>query len=137
MKTAAISERADRWKHITTHRELFILEQGGIIIDNPGMREIGITDDTLWLETTFDDIMQLAKQCKFKDCTHTWEVWCAIDQALENDEIDEDSYHNFQKLQKEEAHYNTSNIEKKRKGKHLSKAISTMKKWPKWNKYDY
>lgn len=135
MKTAAISESVDRWKHVTTHRELFVLKSWGIIIDNPGMRELGVVDNIGWLETTFDDIIEISENCKFKNCTHTGEEWCAIKIAFENDEIDIDSYNNFQKLQKEKVHYNTSAMEKKRKDKHLSKEISRMKKRNTWNKY--
>ncbi len=134
MKTATISESVDRWKHITTHRELFVLESWGIIVDNPGMREIGIVDNAEWLETTFDDIVEISKNCKFRGCTHSGEAWCAIERAFENNQIDEDSYNNFQKLQKEKAHYNMTTVEKKRKGKNLSKEISRMKNRNKGNK---
>ena len=69
LKTGPISQSTNKGKHITNHRELFVLENGGIIIDNPGMREVGIADTSGGLETTFDRIIRLSLNCKFKDCT--------------------------------------------------------------------
>ena len=128
MKTGSISDSANRWMHVTTHRELIVLDNGGIIIDNPGMREIGMTDNEEWLKTTFEKIKKLSRQCKYKDCKHAWDIWCAIQKAFENGEIDEESYINFQKLQKENDHYAKTTLDKKKKGKDLSKVIKNMKK---------
>ena len=61
MKIREISDSSDRGKHVTTHRELRVLDYGGIIIDNPGMREIGMTDSTEGLESTFERILELSK----------------------------------------------------------------------------
>ena len=113
MNTGAISKGVDRGKHVTTHRELIVLERGGILIDNPGMREIGITKVSAGLEMTFDDIIELAQNCKFKNCRHTSEKGCAILNALENGDIDSDSYANFQKMEKERIFLNL--VLKKRK----------------------
>ena len=135
MDTGAISESIDRGKHITSHRELIVLENGGILIDNPGMREVGIADSTMGLEVTFDAIVKLSQSCKFKDCTHTNEKGCAILEAIETEELDTDSYENFQKLQKEKTHYESSTIEKRRKDKDLGKLIKSVKKDRKRNKY--
>lgn len=74
MKTDTISQSTNKGRHITSHRELIVLENGGILIDNPGMREVGIADTTSGLETTFDRIISLSQKCKFKDCTHTNEI---------------------------------------------------------------
>ena len=62
---------SSRGRHVTTHRELHVLENGGILIDNPGMREIGIADSAIGLEITFEAIAVLAADCRFKDCFHT------------------------------------------------------------------
>ncbi|MEP3210505.1 MAG: ribosome small subunit-dependent GTPase A [Maribacter sp.] len=135
MPTAAISEKIDRGKHITTHRELVVLESGGILIDNPGMREIGITTSSAGLETTFDVVIELAQNCKFSDCTHTNEKGCAILTAVASGEIDSDSYANFQKMEKERDFFESSVAEKKKKDKDLGKLIKNMKKERNRNRY--
>ncbi|MEP3389752.1 MAG: ribosome small subunit-dependent GTPase A, partial [Reichenbachiella sp.] len=104
MGTGEISESIDRGKHVTTHRELVVLESGGILIDNPGMREVGIADSTGGLEMTFDEVLELSEDCKYKDCTHLHEEGCAILEALENGELDQESYNNYQKMYKEKMH---------------------------------
>ncbi len=82
MKTDIISQSTNKGRHITSHRELIILENGGILIDNPGMREVGISDTTGGLENTFGRIVSLSQNCKFKDCTHTCEKGCSVLEAV-------------------------------------------------------
>ena len=105
MRTDTISQSTNKGKHVTSHRELIILEDGGILIDNPGMREVGIADSTSGLEITFDKIIRLAQHCKFNDCTHTNEVGCAVIEAVAKGEIDPASYKNYLKLEREKAHF--------------------------------
>mgnify|MGYP002619495729 CR=1 FL=1 len=123
MKTGEISQVSQRGKHITSHREMIILENGGILIDNPGMREVGIADSPGGLENTFDTIMSLAENCKFKDCTHTQEIGCSILEALERGKLDKNTYENYLKMEREREHYETSAAEKKRKEKIFGKII--------------
>jgi ribosome biogenesis GTPase len=127
VKTGSISESIDRGKHITSRRELVVLEKG-ILIDNPGMREVGITDAFDGFEMTFDDILNLAQDCKYNDCTHTNEDACAVLAALENDDLNPESYDNFLKLEKERLHFESNAQERKKKGKALGKLIKNMKK---------
>lgn len=127
MDTDEISERIDRGKHVTTHRELIVLDQG-ILIDNPGMREIGITDSQEGLGTTFNRILSLSADCRYKDCTHINETDCAVLKALDLGELDHDSYENFIKMEKERAHFESSAHDRKKKGKDLGKMIKDMKK---------
>lgn len=134
MDTAEISENIDRGKHVTSHRELIVLENG-ILIDNPGMREVGITNISDGLEMTFDEILNLAQDCKFNDCTHTSEKGCAIMSAIENDEIDADSYANFIKMEKEKMHFESDATERKKKDKDLGKMIKSVQKQRRNNKY--
>jgi ribosome biogenesis GTPase len=135
MNTSSISSSIDRGKHITTHRELILLENGGILIDNPGMREVGIADTKKGLEITFDDITNLSKKCKYKDCTHTNENGCAVLKALELGEIDKESYANFQKMEKERAFFESSVEDRKIKNKNFGKMIKNVKKHRKRNKF--
>lgn len=124
MKTNTISASANRGRHVTTHRELLVLENGGILIDNPGMREIGITDSTSGLETTFETIVELSQECKFNDCTHTSEKGCAVISALESGEIDKSSYENYLKMEREKDHYESTIAERRKKDKSFGKMVN-------------
>lgn len=89
----------DKGRHTTTRRELVLLENGGMVIDTPGMRELGLEGADL--SRTFADIDDLAVQCKFSDCTHTNEHRCAIQQAICDGELSPDRFASYQKLKKE------------------------------------
>lgn len=134
MRTDAISESTNKGKHVTSHRELFILENGGILIDNPGMREVGIADTANGLEITFDKIFQLSENCRFKDCTHTNEIGCVIIEAVEKGEIDQSSYENYLKMEKEKAHFESTVAERREKDKEFGKIVKNYKKAMKKNK---
>ncbi len=135
MKTGEISSSVNKGKHITSHRELIVLKSGGILIDNPGMREVGIADTSRGLETTFESILDYSQNCQFKDCTHTHETNCAILEAVETGEIDEKSYSNFIKMEKEKIHFESDAIERKKKDKDFGKMIKNVKNQRKNNKY--
>jgi ribosome biogenesis GTPase len=127
-KTQPIREKDGRGKHTTTRRELIILENGAIIIDNPGMRELGVISNEAGLENTFNEIDELSDQCKYKDCTHTVEAGCAVLEALESGEISEERYNNYIKLYKESQYNEMSYVDKRQKDKKFGKFFhSTMK----------
>ncbi|MGZ3899762.1 MAG: ribosome small subunit-dependent GTPase A [Bacteroidia bacterium] len=128
MQTGTISQSTNKGKHITSHRELIVLENGGILIDNPGMREVGIADSTSGLEITFEKIIRLAQNCKFKDCTHTNEIGCAVIEAVAKGEIDRASYENYLKLEREKAHFESSVVERRKKDKDFGKMVKNYKK---------
>ncbi len=135
MQTDAISTITDRGKHVTSHRELFVLNEGGIVIDNPGMREVGMADNSEGIERTFDEIYTLAENCRFKDCTHSHEQGCAVLEALETGNLDSSVYENFKKLEREQAHFNSTVREKKEKDKNFGKHIRKVKEQRKKNKF--
>ena len=135
MRTDSISVSTNKGRHITSHRELIVLESGGILVDNPGMREVGIADTSSGLETTFDRIIRLSLNCKFKDCTHTNEVGCSVIEAVENGEIDKKSYENYLKMERENAHFESTIEEKRKKDKEFGKVIKNYKKEMKKNKF--
>ncbi len=135
MRTDTISQSTNKGRHVTSHRELIILENGGILVDNPGMREVGIADTTCGLEITFDKIVSLSQNCKFKDCTHTRETGCSILEAVEKGDIDKNSYENYLKLEREKAHFELTVVEKRKKDKELGKIIKNYKKDMNKNKY--
>lgn len=93
----------DHGRHTTTHRELFILPAGGLIIDTPGMRELQVWEIDDGLNHLFEDIIQLSKQCKFNDCLHRNEPGCAVQRAIKNGELDEKRLDNYNKMEKEAA----------------------------------
>ena len=128
MKTGEISSSVNKGRHITSHRELIVLENGGILIDNPGMREVGLADTTSGLEITFDTILEYAQDCKYKDCTHVNEAGCAILEGVDNGEIDQDSYANFRKLEKEKMHFESDAQERKKKDKDFGRMVKGVKK---------
>jgi ribosome biogenesis GTPase len=128
MKTGSISESTRKGKHVTSHRELVVLESGGILIDNPGMREVGIADAASGIADTFNRIASLSKDCKYKDCTHIQESGCAVLEAVKNGEIESDSYENYLKLEREKSHFESSVAEKRRKDKKFGKMLKNYKK---------
>ena len=83
----------------STRREMFLLPNGGVVIDTPGMREIGL--ESADLSKTFTDIDELSTRCKFNDCTHTNEPKCAVQEALEQGLISKDRLESYKKLKKE------------------------------------
>lgn len=123
MKTLTISQSTGKGRHTTSHRELIVLESGGILIDNPGMREVGIADTTNGLETAFDHIVGFARNCRFGNCTHTSEAGCAVLEALENGQLDKDSYDNYLKMEREKAHFASTTAERRKKEKQFGKIV--------------
>lgn len=128
MRTDAISQTTNKGRHVTSHRELIVLDNGGIVIDNPGMREVGIADSTGGLETTFDMIVSLAQNCRFKDCTHTNEIGCSVLNSIEKGEIDQASYENYLKMEREKLHFESTVAEKRKKDKEFGKLMKNYQK---------
>jgi ribosome biogenesis GTPase len=128
LKTGQISQSTNKGRHISDHRELFVLENGGIIIDTPGMKELGMTDSIDGINTTFQDIYELSMKCKFTDCKHIDESGCAVIEALNNGEIDKDSLDNFIKIQNEQQRFRTTLVEKHKKDKAFGKMMKNYKK---------
>ncbi|QNR25349.1 ribosome small subunit-dependent GTPase A [Croceimicrobium hydrocarbonivorans] len=135
LKTQSISNSNQKGRHTTTHRELFILANGAIVIDTPGMREIGITDDASALEATFESIQEIARNCKFSDCQHEGEKGCAIQAAIDSGELSEELYASYHKLKLEQKHYSTSLKEKRAKERAQGKLFKAGKAHRKNHKY--
>ncbi len=94
----------DRGKHTTTHRELMVLPNGGLIIDTPGMRELQLWEADDATEQVFHDIHELEDQCRFRDCTHGTEPGCAVKEAIEDGTLTQGRFDSYRKLQKELAY---------------------------------
>ncbi|MCP4633229.1 MAG: ribosome small subunit-dependent GTPase A [candidate division Zixibacteria bacterium] len=101
LKTGAVRDYDNKGRHTTTHRELILLPEGGMVIDTPGMREIQIWEDEEGLEKTFSDIEELSLQCRFRDCKHQDEPGCAVQKAIEDETLEQKRYQSYLKLQRE------------------------------------
>jgi ribosome biogenesis GTPase len=123
-----VRQKDGKGRHTTTSRELFILDNGAMIIDTPGMRELGSLETKQGLDETFEDIDHLASDCRFNDCSHTTEKGCAVLAALQTGEIDEKRYENYLRLEREIAHNQMSIAEKRRKDKEFGKMCKNIMK---------
>lgn len=102
--TAAVREDDSRGRHTTTHRELFTLPGGALLIDTPGIRSLEVAGADEGVETTFDDIIELATQCRFSDCRHGSEPGCAVRVALDAGTLSHERLASHRKLERELAH---------------------------------
>ena len=135
LKTSPISASTNKGRHTTNYRELNILENGSILIDNPGMREVGIADTTEGLETTFERIIEIASGCKFTNCTHINEKGCAVIDAVEKGIINKASYKNYLKMEREKAQFQESVAEKRKRDKEFGKMCKEGMEYRKQLKY--
>lgn len=99
--TRTVSESVGKGRHTTTTRDLIMMPQGGMIIDNPGIREIAFWDDDGGIEGVFPDIEDLSKTCRFSDCSHTHEPGCSVIQAVIDGDLEEDRLENYRKMKRE------------------------------------
>ena len=123
MATGRVSDSSHKGRHITSHRELVVLDNGALLIDNPGMREVGIADTGHGLEAAFQSIALLARNCKFKDCTHRSEAGCAVIGAVAASELDAASYENYLKMEREKAHFEMTDAQRRKKDKGMGKIL--------------
>ncbi|MFA5878439.1 MAG: ribosome small subunit-dependent GTPase A [Candidatus Staskawiczbacteria bacterium] len=128
IKTENISISTGKGKHTTTNREMYFLENGAIVVDNPGMREVGMTDTSAGIDSLFDEISILAKRCKYVDCTHIHEPGCEVLSSLKSGKLDKDKYSNYINLRSEAGHYEMTELEKKEKDRNFGKFIKKAKK---------
>lgn len=112
--TAAVRVSDSSGKHTTVHRELFILPNGGILIDTPGIRELQLWGTEDELNANFDDITLLASKCKYANCHHADEKGCAIHKALANGLLEKKHYANYLKMKSEVLTLNAKNTERAR-----------------------
>lgn len=94
----------DKGRHTTTKRELFLLPNGGLVIDTPGMRELGMWDIDEGFDKTFSDVGELSAKCRFKNCSHTSEPDCAVLAAIESGVLSAERWKSYQKLKAENAY---------------------------------
>lgn len=128
MKTGEIGSQTNKGRHTTTHRELFYLANGAILIDNPGMREVGVANSSTGMATTFDTIYLLARGCRYTDCTHINESGCRVLSALSNGELNVELYNNYMKMEKERSFFELSELEKRKRDRSFGMMLKNYKK---------
>lgn len=126
-ETKGIREDDSKGRHTTTHREMFVLPNGALLIDTPGMREIKLWDGEAAMETTFQDIEALVDECRFSDCKHTTEPGCRVQEAIEQGEITEERYRSYLKLQRE--------LDFEKRKQDMKAKLEDKNKWKKISKY--
>ncbi|WP_338669406.1 ribosome small subunit-dependent GTPase A [Pseudodesulfovibrio methanolicus] len=133
--TAAVSRSVGKGRHTTTSRELIALPGGGLLMDNPGIREIAFASDGAGLDAAFSDIRELAESCRFADCSHRHEPGCAVLHAVDAGGLSQARLDNYRKMQREMDYAQASSeksadrVEKER-WKDVAKAIKRMNKRP-------
>lgn len=127
-QTGGIREDDSKGKHTTTGRSLHIMDNGALLLDTPGMRELQLTASEQGVNETFNDISELAEQCKFSDCTHQNEPKCAVQAALARGDIDNRRLQNYFKLLKEQARNGATLAEQRASDKSFQKFINVTQK---------
>jgi ribosome biogenesis GTPase len=133
LATQDIRDADDKGRHTTTHREIFRLPDGSLLLDTPGMRELGLVEADEGLGETFEDVAALAGRCRFRDCRHDAEPGCAIRAAVEAGELPEERWASYEKLQKETAYEERrrdlgAELAQKRRWKQVHKDLRKMPK---------
>ncbi len=122
-ETAPVRESDGRGRHTTSRRQMTALENGALIIDTPGMRELGMLGVGESIGENFADIEELTRACRFNDCSHTREAGCALLEARESGVLTEDRYESYMKLMKESAFHQMTYLERRRKDKQFGKMV--------------
>jgi len=133
LETKEIRKKDDKGKHTTTHRQMMLISNGGIIIDTPGMRSLEIWDGGTGVKETFKDVEELIRECKFNNCTHKNEPGCKIQESLKNGRIDRKRWDSYLKIVRE------MNYQKERKKAKIEKINkkSNYNKKNKRKKFEY
>jgi ribosome biogenesis GTPase len=126
--TQTVSKKEHKGRHTTTSRELIQLANGAMLIDTPGMRELGNMSVDTGMDETFSEILALSQNCKFSNCSHTSEKGCAILAAIDDGKLSEQRYKNYLKMKNESAFNEMSYAEKRRKDKNFGKMIKSVLK---------
>jgi ribosome biogenesis GTPase len=126
--TKSVRKKDSRGRHATTHRQLIKLDCEAMLIDTPGMRELGNFSVETGINETFTEIAELSEKCQFNDCTHTNENGCAVINAVKKGQVPEKRYQNYLKMKKESIYNEMSYLEKRQKDKQFGKLCKTVMK---------
>ena len=131
--TQPVREKDGRGRHTTARRQLTILDNGALLVDTPGMRELGLMAVGDTIDHSFADIHELSRHCRFADCSHSVELGCAVLAAVQTGKLSDDRYQSYIKLMKESAFHEMSYAERRLKDKQFGRMIKTaMKDLKKW-----
>jgi ribosome biogenesis GTPase / thiamine phosphate phosphatase len=126
--TKAVRKKDSKGRHATTYRQLIKLGCEAMLIDTPGMRELGNFSSDTGIDETFAEIIALSEYCQFNDCTHINEKGCAVLRAVGEEQIPEKRYQNYIKMKKESNYYEMSYLEKRQKDRQFGKLCKTIMK---------
>lgn len=127
LATGSVSHTGEG-RHTTTRRQLIVLEHGGLLIDMPGMRELGMLGVSEGIDESFADIREYSANCRFANCTHTGEPGCAIQRAIAQGELDAAHFQSYLKLKKESEFHDMSHLEKRKKDRAFGKLVRSVGK---------
>lgn len=127
-ETNTVRVKDGKGKHTTARRQLIVLDQGAMVIDTPGMRELGTVSSDDAVDESFPEISELIKHCRFTNCTHTGEAGCALLEAMQNEELRPERYRSYLKLMRESEYHQLSYAEKRRKDRKFGQFIKSVKK---------
>jgi ribosome biogenesis GTPase len=127
-ETNEVRDKDGKGRHTTTRRQLIILDDGALLIDTPGMRELANIGAEEGIDEVFADLQELAQHCRFSDCTHTREKGCALLAAIEKGQVSEERYHSYLKLLGESNFYEMSYQERRQKEKAFGKRVKAVMK---------
>lgn len=120
-QVGGIREADGKGRHTTTSRSLHLLNSGGVLIDNPGMRELKLPGCEQGVAEVFVDVVEISHRCRFHDCRHQGDAGCAFPDALAAGEIDERRFHSFLKLDAEQQHYDRTLQERRERDRHFGR----------------
>jgi len=132
--TKTVREKDSKGRHATTSRQLIRLAREAMMIDTPGMRELGNFSVETGIDETFTEITELSKLCRFNDCTHVNEKGCAVLKAVEDGQVSGKRYQNYIKMKKESDYFEMSYLEKRQKSKQFGKTIKAVMKQKKYRR---
>jgi ribosome biogenesis GTPase len=123
--TQQVRDYDGKGRHTTARRQLIVLEQGALVIDTPGMRELGTIGMSSGIDQSFSDIAELSLGCRFTDCTHTTESGCLLLAALQDGQLSKDRYDSYLKLISESEYHEMSYVEKRKKDREFGRFIKS------------
>lgn len=126
-RTLAVSSSGEGM-HATTRRQLIPLDSGALLLDTPGMRELGLLGSSSGLDDNFAIIRELSTDCRFSNCSHSQEPGCAVLLAIDTGDLSREQYDSYIKLSKENDYHNLSYVQKRKKGKDFGRFIKSAKK---------
>jgi ribosome biogenesis GTPase len=127
LETSDVSHTGEG-RHTTTRRQLIVLEHGGLLIDMPGMRELGMLEVGAGMHETFSDIGELARNCRFTDCSHASEPGCAVQAAIAKHKLTKEHLQNYLKLIRESQFHDSSYAERRKKDRVFGRLVNSVMK---------